>query len=109
MKYAIRNDDGDHVGVNRSLTAQRALRREGALDRAQFRATLTAEQQLQRINERPGKSIKERIRLLVAMGTEESHDAAASILLGLCESKDLENRKLGNRLGLRYEKQLKLE
>jgi hypothetical protein len=134
MKYAIRNENGEHVresrnhnigegrknnpnpvvavrftarmengyGVNRDLQQQKKLRREGALDRAQYRATLTAEQQLQRISERPGLSLRERVRLLVEMKTEESLSAVRVIIAGLREGAQTKSRKLGLQLEKQY-------
>jgi hypothetical protein len=134
MKYAIRNENGEHVresrnhnigegrknnpnpavaarftarmengyGVNRNLQQQKKLRREGALDRAEYRATLTAEQQLQRISERPGLSLRERVRLLVEMKTEESLEAVRLILAGLHEGTKSSSRQLGKKLERLY-------
>lgn len=132
MKYAILDANGNHVretrtigegrrgnqnpiiaqratarietgfGVNRNLEQQKLLRREGAEDRAQYRKTLTAEQQLERISERPGSSMKERVRLLVEMGTTESLDAAKLIITSLREGTQIASRKLGLKLYNQY-------
>ena len=129
MKYTIRNENGDHIretrslaegrrgnpnpiisqraaariengfGVNRDRHAQKALRQEGARDRAQFRATLSPEEQLVRINERSGYSLKERLRLLTQMGNTE---AVSEILAGMRSSSESEVQKLGHKLSARY-------
>ena len=132
MKYAIRNENGDHIretrtigegrrgnqspiiaqratarietgfGVNRNLEQQKQLRREGAEDRAEYRNTLTAEQQLERISERPGSSMRERVRLLIQMKTVESLEAAKLIITSLREGTQASSRKLGLKLYNQY-------
>lgn len=131
MKYAILDANGNHIretrtigegrrgnqnpiiaqramarietgfGVNRNLEQQKALRRQGAQERAAYRATLTPEQQLQRLENR-GPSIRERVRLLSELGTTEASDAVALILAELTTSSKSEVRKLGRELSARY-------
>lgn len=131
MKYAIRDENGNHVretrtigegrrgnqnpiiaqratarietgfGVNRNLEQQKALRRQGAQERAAYRATLTAEQQLERLENR-GPSTRERVRLLMELGTTEAMDTVTLILAELTTSQKSEVRKLGRELTARY-------
>lgn len=131
MKYAILDANGNHVretrtigegrrgnqspiiaqraiarietgfGVNRNLEQQKALRRQGAQERAAYRATLTAEQQLERLKDR-GPSIRERVRLLMELGTTEAVDTVTLILAELRASQKPEVRKLGRELTARY-------
>lgn len=131
MKYAIRDENGSHIretrtigegrrgnqnpiiaqratarietgfGVNRNLEQQKALRRQGAQERAAYRATLTAEQQLERLENR-GPSIRERVRLLMELGTTEAVDTVTLILAELTASRKPEVRKLGRELTARY-------
>lgn len=131
MKYAILDANGNHIretrtigegrrgnqnpiiaqramarietgfGVNRNLEQQKALRRQGAQERAAYRATLTPEQQLQRLENR-GPSIRERVRLLMELGTTEATDTVALILAELTTSSKSEVRKLGRELSARY-------
>jgi hypothetical protein len=131
MKYAILDANGTHVretrtigegrrgnqspiiaqraiarietgfGVNRNLEQQKALRRQGAQERAAYRATLTAEQQLERLKDR-GPSIRERVRLLMELGTTEAVDTVTLILAELRASQKPEVRKLGRELTARY-------
>lgn len=131
MKYAIRDENGSHIretrtigegrrgnqnpiiaqratarietgfGVNRNLEQQKALRRQGAQERAAYRATLTAEQQLERLENR-GPSIRERVRLLMELGTMEAVDTVTLILAELTASRKPEVRKLGRELTARY-------
>lgn len=131
MKYAILDVNGNHVretrtigegrrgnqspiiaqraiarietgfGVNRNLEQQKALRRQGAQERAAYRATLTAEQQLERLKDR-GPSIRERVRLLMELGTTEAVDTVTLILAELTASRKPEVRKLGRELTARY-------
>ena len=88
-------------GVNRDLAAQKALRRQGAQERAAYRATLTAEQQLERLEDR-GPSIRERVRLLMELGTAEAVDTVMLILAELTTSRKPEVQKLGRELTARY-------
>jgi hypothetical protein len=117
MQYAIRNENGEHVrrsrvnrstrttdglyGANRDLEQQKELRRRGAQERAAFRKTLTAEQQLERLENR-GPCIRERVRLLAELGTTEAIDTMALILAELLNSRKLVVRKLGRELTARY-------
>lgn len=61
QRFLARSEKG--FGVNRSLAQQKQLRREGAAERLKFRRSLTAEQQVARLDTRPGSSAKERARL----------------------------------------------
>lgn len=132
MKYAICNENGEHVretrtivegrrgnvnpviaqraaarietgfGVNRNLEQQRQLRREGAIERQMYRATLSAEAQLGRINERPGLSLQERVRLLMQVGGEEAIEAVKLIITGLKGGERAKSRRLGEKFEKQY-------
>lgn len=58
-----------------------------------------AQEQLVRINERSGYSLKERLRLLTQMGNTE---AVSEILAGMRSSSESEVQKLGRKLSARY-------
>lgn len=99
QRFAARLEGG--FCMNRDRQAQKDLRKAGANERNAFRLTLTVAEQLIRINERPGLSLRERVRLLMQLGSTASIEAARLIIIELKEGAKTQ----GRRLGAKFEKQ----